>query len=117
MKRRVALFAPAVLLAGCASPDVNEYAGEQPPLDLRTYFNGKVEGTGLFADRSGKVVKRFQVLMDCRWNGDAGVLDEDFTYSDGSKQRRVWSLSRPLRCQTAQSYECWAHRQCSCCPD
>ena len=92
MKRRVALFAPAVLLAGCASPDVNEYAGEQPPLDLRTYFNGKVEGAGLFADRSGKVVKRFQVLMDCRWNGDAGVLDEDFTYSDGTKQRRVWRL-------------------------
>ena len=30
--------------------------------------------------------------MDCKWDGDVGVLDEAFTYSDGTQQRRVWTL-------------------------
>ena len=30
--------------------------------------------------------------MDCKWQGDEGVLDEAFTYSDGTKQRRIWRL-------------------------
>jgi hypothetical protein len=94
MKRRAAMLAAAALLAGCAAPDVSEYAREQPVLDMRAYFNGRVEGWGLFTDRSGKVVKRFTVAMDCRWTGDEGVLDEDFTYSDGTKQRRVWRVRK-----------------------
>jgi hypothetical protein len=32
--------------------------------------------------------------MDCRWQGDEGVLDEDFTYSDGTRQRRIWHITR-----------------------
>lgn len=94
MQRRLILAAAAGALAACASPDVTDYAGEQPALDLRAFFDGRVEGHGLFTDRSGNVVKRFVVLMDCRWDGDAGVLDEDFTYSDGSRQRRVWRVRK-----------------------
>ena len=94
MKRRAAMLAAAALLAGCAAPEVTEYAREQPVLDMRAYFNGRVDGWGLFTDRGGKVVKRFTVAMDCRWNGDEGVLDEDFTYSDGSKQRRIWRVRK-----------------------
>jgi hypothetical protein len=94
MKRRAAMLAAAALLAGCAAPEVTEYAREQPVLDMRAYFNGRVDGWGLFTDRSGKVVKRFTVAMDCRWNGDEGVLDEDFTYSDGTKQRRIWRVRK-----------------------
>lgn len=94
MNRRSLLLAGAALVAGCATPDVTEYAREQPVLDLRAYFNGKVDGYGLFTDRSGKVVKRFTVAMDCRWSGDEGVLDEDFTYSDGTRQRRVWRVRK-----------------------
>ena len=99
MKRRSMLLAGAAgaaTLAGCASPDVGIYAGEKPVLDLRQYFNGTLDAWGLFTDRSGKVVRRFTVLMDCRWSGPAdaeeGVLDEAFTYSDGETQRRVWRL-------------------------
>ena len=82
------------LLGGCASPQVSDYASEKPALDLREYFNGTVDAWGVFTDRSGKVVKRFTVVMQCTWQGDQGVLDEDFTYSDGTKQRRVWRITR-----------------------
>ena len=80
-------------LSGCASPPVPaDYAQEQPRLDLRSYFNGPLTAHGVFIDRSGRVVKRFTVKMVGTWNGDTGVLEEDFFYSDGSTERRVWTL-------------------------
>ena len=89
-----ALALSAGLLAGCASPQIADYAAEKPTLDMRQYFNGTIDAYGVFADRSGKVVKRFTVVMKCSWDGDTGVLDEDFTNSDGTKERRIWTLKR-----------------------
>lgn len=83
------------LLAGCASaPTPADYAAETPVLDLATYFDGKLVAHGIFTDRSGKVVRRFTVDMTGRWSGDDGVLEEDFRYSDGQTERRVWRLKK-----------------------
>jgi Protein of unknown function (DUF3833) len=96
MNRRHLLTAGASLatltLAGCAGPQVSDYANEKPVLDLRRYFTGTLDAYGVFTDRSGQVVRRFTVVMRCSWNGDEGVLDEDFTYSDGTTQKRIWRL-------------------------
>ena len=93
-----ALMLSAALMAGCASPQIADYAAEKPVLDMRQYFNGTLDAYGMFTDRSGKVVKRFTVVMKCSWVGlpgaETGVLDEDFTYSDGTKSRRIWTLKR-----------------------
>ena len=93
------LVLAAVLgLSACAGPQVADYAAEKPVLDLRQYFNGTIDAYGLFTDRSGRVVKRFTVVMTCSWQGspgqEVGVLDEEFSYSDGSRQRRIWTLTR-----------------------
>jgi hypothetical protein len=88
----------AGLLVGCASPQVSDYAAEKPVLDMRDYFNGTLDAYGIFTDRSGKVVKRFTVLMTCSWTGPAGqevgTLNEQFSYSDGTKGERIWTLKR-----------------------
>ena len=98
MKRRLFVnatgAAAAIALAGCAAPQLADYANESPRLKLREYFNGTVDAWGVFTDRAGKVVKRFTVVMDCTWSGNDGVLDEAFSYSDGSRQRRVWRLQQ-----------------------
>ncbi len=84
----------AAILAGCGSAPVpQDYASQTPRFEMRQYFNGPVTAQGLFTDRSGRVVKRFKVNMVGRWDGAQGVLEEDFTYSDGSTQRRVWHLT------------------------
>ena len=94
-RRSVLILAAALGLAACASaPTPADYAAQTPVLDLRSYFDGDITAHGVFTDRSGKVVRRFVVRMTCRWNGDDGVLDEDFTYSDGAKERRVWTLKK-----------------------
>ncbi len=96
MKRRLLLTSGAAVaaltLTGCAGPQVADYSADKPVLDLRQYFNGTLDAYGVFTDRSGKVVKRFTVVMRCTWTGDEGVLDEDFVYSDGSTQKRIWRL-------------------------
>jgi len=89
-----AALATALAIVSCASPAPADYAAEKPALDLRSYFNGDLTAHGIFTDRSGKVVKRFTVLMQCSWQGDDGVLDEAFTYSDGSTERRVWRIRK-----------------------
>ena len=95
MNRRRLLAALAVLaLGGCASVDVADYRAERPVLDLARYFDGTVDGWGMFQDRSGRVVKRFHVRIDAKWVGNTGTLDEHFEYSDGTKERRVWTLVR-----------------------
>ncbi len=102
MKRRLLLAGSAALgtglLAGCSAPKIADYANEKPQLDLRRYFNGTIDAYGVFTDRAGKVVKRFTVVMQCSWQGEAGreegVLDEDFVYSDGTTQKRIWRLKR-----------------------
>mgnify|MGYP000851750073 FL=1 len=97
MKRRLLLgasVAGAAALSGCASQNLDGYANEKPVLDLAAYFNGRVLAQGMFQDRSGQIVKRFKVVMDCTWNANQGVLDEAFTYSDGSTERRIWHVTR-----------------------
>ena len=89
-----ALLAGSAVLAGCASPQVSDYAQQRPKLELDRYFNGRIRAHGIFQKRGGEVVRRFTVVMDCHWEGNQGVLDEAFSYSDGSTQRRVWRLTK-----------------------
>ena len=81
-------------LAGCASPTPADYASQSPKLDLRQYFNGKLLAHGIVTDRSGKVLQRLTVALTGTWVGDIGTLDERFTYADGRKETRVWTLKR-----------------------
>jgi len=94
--RLCAALLAATLLGGCAGIDVEQYRAEKPQLDLRKFFSGTVEGWGMFQDRSGKVIKRFHVVIEAKWEGDTGTLDERFTWSDfdpgGNPPRRVWTL-------------------------
>ena len=90
----LALLAGSAVLAGCASPQVSHYAQQRPKLELDRYFNGRIRAHGIFQKRGGEVVRRFTVVMDCHWEGNQGVLDEAFSYSDGSTQRRVWRLTK-----------------------
>nr|WP_216182117.1 DUF3833 domain-containing protein [Polynucleobacter sp. 80A-SIGWE] len=84
-------------LFACSSPSVTQYANEKPNLDLSEYFNGTIDAYGIFTDRSGEVKKRFTVLLVAQWKvidgKKVGTLDESFEYSDGTKQKRIWTLT------------------------
>lgn len=90
---RIAGLLVLVLLAGCAA-SVQDYADRTPRLDLQEYFDGPLVAWGIVQDRSGEVQRSFRVDLVGRWQGDTGVLEEDFTWSDGTPERRVWTFRK-----------------------
>ena len=98
--RRLAVLSLAALfgLGGCAGVPVERYRAAQPTLDLAQYFNGTLDGWGMFQDRSGEVIKRFTVHIEARWEvrdgRPVGTLDEHFSWADGTTSRRIWTLVR-----------------------
>ncbi len=94
MNRRRFLASGAIALAGCASITPADYAAEKPVLELDRYFTGTVDGWGMVQDRSGKVLRRFYVRIDCTWDGNVGTLDETFDWSDGTKEKRIWKVTK-----------------------
>tara|TARA_S200000501_G_scaffold377293_1_gene435095 strand:+ start:1418 stop:1981 length:564 start_codon:yes stop_codon:yes gene_type:complete len=90
---QVAFF--ILLIQGCGGTmKPSDYSNEKPKLDLKQFFNGRVTAWGIFQDRSGNIKKRFKVVINCSWKNDIGTLDEDFLYSDGSTQKRIWTLRK-----------------------
>jgi len=92
--RALFLILAALALSACAAPGVEHYKAEKPALDLQRYLNGTLDAWGIFQSRSGEVVKRFHVVIEARWQGDTGVLDERFSWSDGTTSKRVWTIKR-----------------------
>ena len=94
LKCLMILFVSVCLVTACASVTPDGYRAEKPVLELDRYFNGTIDAWGMFTDRQGKVVKRFSVVMRGSWIGDTGMLDEDFSYSDGTREKRVWTIRK-----------------------
>ena len=63
-------------------------------LVIEDYFNGKTKAWGMFEDRFGNVRKQFSVEIDGGWDGKALRLEENFTYSDGELEKRIWTIKR-----------------------
>jgi hypothetical protein len=83
-----------VTLSACAGIDPAKYAAEKPALDMRQYFNGTIDGYGMVRNRSGEVTRRFVVVIKASWAGEVLTLDEDFVWSDGQKEKRIWTIQR-----------------------
>jgi hypothetical protein len=93
--RAVAFFLAAFALIGCQQMRIEDFAGREPRLDVYEYFEGRSRAWGIFQDRFGRLRREFTVDIVGRREGDDGfVLEEDFLYSDGETQRRVWHLRR-----------------------
>lgn len=83
-------------LGGCADMDIAKYAAEKPTLKLEQFFKGNLLGHGMFMDRSGEVKRRFvvNIVGSLSTDGMTLTLDEQFTWSDGVKDARVWTLRK-----------------------
>ena len=43
-----------LMLSSCSTTTVDDYASNQPRLDLQTFFNGQLSAHGVLKDRGGK---------------------------------------------------------------
>jgi len=82
------------LLTGCSSMHINDFQNSTPEFVPQVYFNGPMTAYGLIKDRNGKILRSFKGKLVGSWDEKGvGTLDEHFVYSDGEKQRRVWTLT------------------------
>jgi hypothetical protein len=86
-----AFFSP--LLKGCSRHRCDEYADASPTLDIREYMRGNVTAHGIIFDWKGKAKRHFIAVLKGTWNGNEGRVEELFTFSDGTTQARVWSIT------------------------
>lgn len=70
-----------------------DFAEKNPTLDLFAYFDGSTKAWGIFEDRFGTLRREFVVDIVGTIEGNTLTLDEDFTYSDGEKDRRIWTIT------------------------
>lgn len=82
------------MLSGCFSHSVDYYQEGQPKLDIKDYFNGPIKAWGVVQDWRGRVVRKFDIEMVGRWEGDEGTLEEHFNYYDGETQQRTWKIKK-----------------------
>ena len=97
--RRPRLIAPRLALAGaiaatsgCVSQSVTDFADAPRTLYLEEYFEGETTAYGVFEDRFGKVRRQFGVDITGTVENGVLTLDEEFHYSDGEQDRRVWVI-------------------------
>lgn len=87
-------LAALLVVAGCSSPSVEQFAGTTPVFDPLVFFTGHVTSWGVIEDRGAAPTS--QITTDCR-----GVLESpdtlrmDQQLTEGGKTRtRTWRLRR-----------------------
>ena len=66
----------------------------EPALVIEDFFEGQVEAWGMFVDRFGELRRQFKVDLSGRWDGSTLTLSEEFFYTDGDSQRRMWHIKK-----------------------
>ena len=92
MKKTISIILLSMSLLSCSNIKPKDYQANTPKLDIREYLSGKITAWGMLEDRSGKITRRFTVDMEGKRNGNEGVLEEYFTFDDGEKSKRIWTI-------------------------
>lgn len=85
----LALWRPGL---GFRSQRPADYAGTGPAMDIRHALSGPIQCEGMIHGPTGRLSARFTARMHGDWQGDLGILSEDFTYATGRTQHREWTL-------------------------
>ncbi|HAS61540.1 MAG TPA: DUF3833 domain-containing protein [Vibrio sp.] len=94
MKAKLSLILTACLtLFGCGA-QLSDYEENTPKFELFDYFLGDVKAWGIVQDYSGKQTRSFEVVIVGTVKDDQLTLVEDFVYSDGDQEQRVWTIDR-----------------------
>lgn len=94
MRRTIAALSVIAVVTGCGSMQPKDFAETKPPLVIEEYFAGETRAWGIFEDRFGDLRRQFVVDIAGSWNGRELVLDENFRYSDGETDQRIWRITK-----------------------
>jgi hypothetical protein len=90
----IAIILLSLMAMACSSPNLDKHIGSLPELKLETFFQGELLAYGMVLDRSGNLLRRFNVKMLADWQGNKGEIKEWFEFDDGEKSIRIWQLEK-----------------------
>ncbi len=71
-----------------------DFKSTKPTIKIEKYFEGQVEAWGMLQDRKGKVKRQFKANMFGKFENNILTLEEEFFWTDGEKQKRVWNIEK-----------------------
>ena len=83
-----------VLISSCKDMKPENYVNTEPKIKIEEYFLGNVKAWGIFQDRSGNVKRQFTADMKGSFDGKTLILNENFSWNDGEKQTRMWTIKK-----------------------
>ncbi|MEK9754444.1 MAG: DUF3833 domain-containing protein [Rhodospirillaceae bacterium] len=83
-----------ISLSGCMPMKAIDFKDQEPRFVLETFFEGETRAWGIFEDRFGNLRRQFTVDITGTWDGKRLRLDEQFLYSDGERETRVWEIEK-----------------------
>lgn len=83
----------ALFLISCSAPSVDHYKNTSPEFDFKTFFTGNLKAYGVVQDFKGELTRKLVVDMHASWEGNQGIIEEDFVYDDGETQKRIWKVT------------------------
>ena len=90
-------------LTACSSVNIDLYKDEKPKLILNEFFNGELTAHGIIKNRSGEVIRYFNVSLEGQWDEKGkGVLNEKFTFDDNSIEYRRWIFTPEVKVEERQ---------------
>lgn len=94
MPRLLLIFIATISLIACSQVQVSDYQDMTPVFNVEQFFDGPLTAHGVVKSRGGKVIRTFNATISASWQDGVGILDEDFQFDDGEKQKRIWTLTR-----------------------
>ena len=91
---RLLLLILFILLGSCSDMKPEDFENTKPVIKIEEYFQGPVKAWGIFQGRSGIVKRQFTAKMNGFFDGENFILDENFDWNDGEKQKRRWVIKR-----------------------
>ena len=79
--------------AGFQAQSPADYENSGPQFDLREHLKGPILCEGVIYGPTGRVSSRFVADFDAKWEGNIGVMTEEFRYDSGATQSREWRLT------------------------
>lgn len=83
-----------LFISACSTPTLEKHQDTLPELKLEDFFQGELKAYGMVLDRSGNLLRRFEVKMLADWQGNKGEIKEWFEFDDGEKSIRIWQLEK-----------------------
>ncbi len=87
------------LLPSCAAlnnfnkPSELDSISKGAKFDIKKFFEGDVEGFAIIQDSSGKIIDTEALKINGKWDGNKGVIQQNFVYASGNKDSRTWLIT------------------------